>query len=134
VQNVVSGLQSESGTKQLISGELLAAKTTCSGIHEVNFSANKGVLREHESMRREITELNVVVRSQQSSNSPSQQESQASSVGRSWASRADLGLPMVVLDIRQATPQAKSILQDPTLLQKTIGSALRSQRRTENIR
>jgi hypothetical protein len=148
-QNAVSGLQSElSGIKQLISGELLAAKSACSDSREGNANANDGVLRELQSMRREITELSVAVRSQQSSNSPSQQESQAPSVGRSWASiatpssvvspasrvsRADLGLPMVVLDVRQATPQAKSILQDPTLLQKTIGTALRAESQTENI-
>lgn len=40
---------------------------------------------------------------------------------------------MVVFDIRQAMLQVKSILQDPTLLQRTISTALKLQEQTENI-
>ena len=48
--------------------------------------------------------------------------------------RANLGLPVVGLDTRQADPHIKELLQDPTRLQQAISTHVRMEMETEGTR
>ncbi|KAI2937956.1 hypothetical protein CBS147321_7486 [Aspergillus niger] len=98
------------------------------------------------TLRKEIAELSSAVRSRNGITSHPTTEG-TESTGRSWASvvtpasnsstarstRVGLTLPMVRIDTRQASPQIKDILQDPTRLQQTISTHLRAHDQTKNI-